>query len=297
MEQVRRSLADGAARRRGYYLLTPGLAREESEALQVPSPRHCRVKVQNQMQRTSYLLTVFIVLTLSFLLVRQTDFFVHARAAQQKDTRAERYELAKRHFPTVDYNEPVLPDTEENRPKKEKQKRFNDLGNWVSAIPQPYLAENLAVVEGSFNFPALPVEKSEIILIGVVGETKARLSENKRNVFSEFMVAVEKVFKTNNQEVRQSSVVTVNRMGGLVKYSNGQTILHRRSGMYMPKIGGRYLFFLNSLNKHDYEILTAYELTEAGVIPLDMASQFFAVEGKTETAILEELRGLITDSN
>lgn len=209
------------------------------------------------MQRTTYLLVVLIVLTLSISLVRRSDLFVEARAVNQKETKAERYELAKRHFPTVDYNEPSLPDTDENRPKKEKQKRFNDWGNWVSAIPQSYSAENLAITEGSFNFPALPVAKSDIILIGVVGETKAHLSENKKNVFSEFLIAVETVFKTSNQEVKQSSVVTVNRMGGFVKYSNGQTILYRRSGMYMPKIGGRYLFFLNSLNKHDYGILTA----------------------------------------
>jgi len=249
------------------------------------------------MQRTTYLLIVLIILILSFSLVRRTNFFVEAHPVKQKDPKAERYELAKRHFPTVDYNEPNLPDTEQNREKKEKKKRFNDLGNWVSTIPQSYIAENLAITEGSFNFPALPVAKSEIILMGVVGETKAQLSENKRNVFSEFMIAVERVFKSSNQEVKQGSVVTINRMGGFVKYSNGQTILYRRSGMYMPKIGGRYLFFLSSLNKHDYGILTAYELTAAGVIPLDMSTEFFAFEGKSETEILERLRGLLPNTS
>lgn len=246
------------------------------------------------MQRATYPLIALIVLTLSFSLVRRSDFFVEARAAKQKDTKAERYELAKRHFPTVDYNEPSLPDTEQNRPKKEKKKRFNDLGNWVFSTTQPYIVENLAT--NYFNFPALPVANSDIILIGVVGETKAHLSENKKNVFSEFMVAVETVFKSSNQEVKQSSIVTANRMGGFVKYPNGQTVLYRRSGIYMPKIGGRYLFFLNSITKHDYGILTAYELTDVGVIPLDMASQFFAFEGKSETEILRELRGLLNTS-
>jgi hypothetical protein len=245
------------------------------------------------MQKTSYLLIILILITLTFSVVRRNEFFVKAQGQNQKDAKAERYEEAKRNFPTVKYDEPNLPDTEENRTKKEKQKRFNDLGNWVFVTTQPHIAEHLAIPEGLFNFPALPVTKSDIILIGVVGETKAHLSENKRNVFSEFLVAVETVFKTSNQEVRQGSAVTINRMGGFVKYPNGHTVLYKRGGMYMPKIGGRYLFFLNALNKHDYGILTAYELTEAGVIPLDMASQFFVLEGKSETEILQELRGLL----
>lgn len=250
------------------------------------------------MQKTTYLLIVLILITLSFSLIRRNYFFVEAWAAgSQKDARAERFEQAKRNFPTVNYDEPNLADTEENRPKKEKQKRFNELGNWVFVSSQPYYEEHLSIPEGLFNFPALPVAKSDLILIGVIGETKGYLSENKRNVFSEFRVAVETVFKASNQEVKQGSVVTANRMGGYVKYPNGQTVLYRRSGMYMPKIGGRYLFFLNSLNKHDYGILTAYELTASGVIPLDMASQCLALEGKSETEILEELRRLVRNTS
>lgn len=254
------------------------------------------------MQKTTYLLVVLIALTLSFSLIRRSYFFVEAHAgrqqpANQKDARAERYEQAKRHFPTVDYDEPNLPDTEENRAKREKKKRFNELGNWVAATTQPYIRQNVSM-KSYFNFPAFPVANSDIILIGVVGETKAHLSENKRNVFSEFIVAVETVLKTSNQQVKEGAVLTVDRMGGVVKYPNGQTVLYRRAGMYMPKIGGRYLFFLNSLNKHDSGILTAYELTEAGAIPLDMSSQFFDVEGKSETQVLQEVRGcLLKTSN
>jgi hypothetical protein len=252
------------------------------------------------MQKTTYLLIVLIVITLSFSVIRRNYFFAEAHVGAQVGSpeagNAERYKQAKRHFPTVDYDELDLPDTEENRAKKEKKKRFNDLGNWVSKFTQPYTKETISSA-GYLNFPALPVANSDIILIGVVGETKAHLSENKRNVFSELTVAVETVFKTSNQQVKLGSVVSVDRMGGFVKYPNGQTVLYRRAGMYIPKTGGRYLFFLNSLNKHDYGILTAYELAETGVIPLDMSSQFFAFEGKSETEILTELRGLLLNSS
>ena len=243
------------------------------------------------MQRTPSLLIVLIVLALSFSLIRRNDILAEAHPYKQKDARAERYEQAKRHFPTVDYNEPTLPDTEENRAKKEKKKRFNELGNWVFANTRPNIAENRSSAN-YFDFPALPVAKSDIILIGVVGESAALLSENKKNVFSEFKVVVETVLKTSDQAMQQSSVVTVNRMGAFVRYPGGQTVLYQRAGMYMPQVGGRYLFFLNSLNKYDYGILTAYELTEAGVIPLDMSTEFFALEGKSESEILRTLHSL-----
>lgn len=249
------------------------------------------------MLKTTYLLIILIIITVTFSLVRRNYFFASVQAGNQKNQKAERYAQAKRHFPTVDYNEPDLPDTAENRPKSEKQKRFNELGNWVSANPQSYIAENLAISEGYFSFPPLPVAKSDVVLIGFVGEAKAHLSENKKNVFSEFKVVVETAFKASNPEVKQGSVVTVNRMGGFVKYPNGQGILYRRSGLYMPKIGTRYLFFLNLLNKHDYGILTAYELTEAGVIPLDMATEVFVLEGRSETEIVRELRSLLLNTS
>jgi hypothetical protein len=60
----------------------------------------------------------------------------------------------------------------------------------------------------------------------------------------------------------------------------------------MPKIGSRYLFFLNSRNKEDY-ILTAYEITAAGVVPLDLSSQSLGLEGISEAEILQRVRGLL----
>lgn len=134
------------------------------------------------MKKTTQLLILLIILTLSLPLGRGSKYLFEAYASAQKDAKAERYEEAKRHFPTVDYNEPSLPATKKIA-KTEKQKRFNDLGNWVFATTQPYIVENLAT--SPFNFPALPVAKSDIVLIGVVSETRAYLSENKRETYSQ----------------------------------------------------------------------------------------------------------------
>lgn len=228
-----------------------------------------------------------------FLLIALTLFA--AQANSQDKAKIERHQKVQGYFPIVDYNESDVPTTEENRAQKEKQRRFNNLGNWVVARTQPYLAESVSSITA--DFPALPVAESNNILIGVVGERTAYLSENKRNVFTEITVAIETVFKTNNPDLQPGSVVAVHRMGGSVKYPNGQTVIYRRGVSYMPKTGGRYLFFLHSLNHYDYGILTAYALTEDGVIPLDLDSQFLTLDGIAETDILQRVRARIKMEN
>jgi len=61
----------------------------------------------------------------------------------------------------------------------------------------------------------------------------------------------------------------------------------------MPKTSVRYLFFIKSRNKHDYNILTGYELTGGIVLPLDMSSQFATFEGTTEEDLVKKLRSQI----
>ena len=65
----------------------------------------------------------------------------------------------------------------------------------------------------------------------------------------------------------------------------------------MPHIGGRYLFFLTSKhNKQDLSIVTAYELTQSGSIPLDELPEVANLMGTTEAEILRKVRKLIQNS-
>ena len=64
------------------------------------------------------------------------------------------------------------------------------------------------------------------------------------------------------------------------------------------QVGSRYLFFLTlKHNKEDLSILTAYELTETGVVPLDeQLPETAALNGVSERDILQRVRGLIANS-
>jgi len=97
--------------------------------------------------------------------------------------------------------------------------------------------------------------------------------------------------------VAQGSVLTIDRVGGHVKYPNGQTVLFRIAGLNMPQLGGRYLLFLNlKHNNKKISILTGYQLTLNGAIPLDELNQVATLTGATEVDILQRLRNLIQNS-
>ena len=198
----------------------------------------------------------------------------------------------KNGFPTAEYNEPDSPDATKNRIRKEKQLRHNDF-KIVASNPPEWQAETVFVGEGVMSFPALPVGESAYIVVGVVTAAEAHVSENKKNVFSEFTVSVSKVFKTANSSVISGTEIAVNRIGGFVKYPNGRTVLYRISGSNMPVVGEKYLLFLTSKNSQDLSILTAYAIQADAVSPLDESEHFEALRGLKEEALFQKVQDLL----
>lgn len=245
------------------------------------------------MPKFTYILLLLIVSTLGLSLFRR-PYSQSAASAAQKPSNPGKAQDAKQHFPVAEYDEPDLLDPAKNLEKKEKQKRHNNF-KFVAKNPQPWQSESVFIPEGNFDFPALPVSASQLIVVGRVGEARAHLSEHKMNVYSEFAIAVNSVLKTPNKALTEGSLLTVERLGGNVRYPSGQKVLFRISGWNMPKVGSEYLFFLNSRNKADWEIVTAYELTESGVLPLDESSQFQALAGTSSLGLLNQVRALIAE--
>lgn len=246
------------------------------------------------MPKFTYFLVVLVVSTLGLSLVKRAHFTWAASSATQTALKPDRSQEAKQHFPTAEYVEPDLADPEKNAAKKEKQKRHDNF-KLVAKNPQPWQTESIFIPEGNFDFPALPVSTSQLIVVGRVTEASAHLSERKTNVYSEFLIVLSSILKTPAKQITENSVLTVERLGGNVRYPNGQKILFRISGWNMPKVGSEYLFFLNSRNKLDWEIVTAYELTDTGVLPLDESSQFEALKGTPSTEIFKQVRTLVSE--
>jgi hypothetical protein len=153
------------------------------------------------------------------------------------------------------------------------------------------------------DLPALPIEKSVAVVIGRVDRASAFLSENKTNIYSEFSVNVESVFKSQGQHaLKPDSLITVQREGGRVKLSSGRIAVSAVDRQDMPQVGKRYLFFLTHYfvsAADDLQILTAYELREGRIYPLDLLSSTHPISkyaGVSETDFLTDLSNALAKS-
>ncbi len=221
-----------------------------------------------------------------------------ANCQKTETTALQRHEASKRRYPVADYDEAEPSEPSKRAARKEKQKRYNKFP-LVMKNPHPDTAETSFIAENAFDFPAIPVDKSDLIVVGDVVGGEAHLSEDKQNVFSELTVQVNKVLKTlRPSEPTPGAVITIERVGGFVRYPNGRKVLYRGAGFGMPRVGGRYVLFLNSIGLSDnYTILTGYELGEKGVEPLDFSQQFEAFRGFDVPTFLSTLNDLLSKSS
>ena len=200
------------------------------------------------------------------------------------------YQDRRDRYPEVAAEE-TEPDDPAKKAKLKKQKQRYDKDAPFSN-PGPNDEELAFLPEWQFNFPALPVLKSDVIVIGQVLNAEAHRSDNKMNVFSNFEVRVDEVLKGN---VKVGNVINVQRIGGVVKYTGGRKVLFRLSRNGMPGVGARYALFLNVLDE-DYTILTAYEFAADGVVPLDNSTQFEVYKGVNEVSFTASLRNAISQA-
>jgi len=248
------------------------------------------------MQKLTCVLFILVLGTLGLSSARTGNLSSATIAGQQdiEQKGREHNQKIKDRFPTADYNQVDSPDPEKNA----KRRRYNN-GSMVSPTVYPGIAESVLIGEPPITFPPLPVAESDIVVVGTVGRGQAHLSENKKNIFSEFTLIVEDVLKSKTSGMGQGSLLTVDRIGGHVMYPDGQRVLYRVHGGDMPQVGSRYLLFLTSTHhKEDLSILTGYELTEKGAVPLDEhLTEAAKLAGVSEKEILQKVRALIANSS
>lgn len=119
------------------------------------------------------------------------------------------------------------------------------------------------------HLPALPVAESTAIVFGEVTSAEAHLSNDRTEIYSEFSVNVEKVFKDKNNSVNLDEKLLVSRLGGEVRFASGRInkyTIHRQG---MPQNGEHYIFFLRRSENSDFSILTGYRIANRHVTPLD----------------------------
>jgi hypothetical protein len=116
-----------------------------------------------------------------------------------------------------------------------------------------------------------PFEESDAVVVGGITNGQAYLSNDKRDIYSEFKVKVKDIVKTSAQPyLREGDTIDVQRHGGAVRLSSGKIVMCGSKDYSMPQIGKRYLLFLKyDPSTEDFRLLTGYQLEGSCVYELD----------------------------
>lgn len=200
------------------------------------------------------------------------------------------------HYPLVEY---VSSATDPSPKRKDKSKKYN-------SKHAPRISESSGqifhITDWDRNLPALPASRSAAIVIGKVVDAKAYLSEDEANVYSEFSIRVDEILKNDNQNpLTVGGTFLADREGGRVRLPSGKIVVAAVSHQDMPRVGKTYVLFLtNSFPKsgetEGLYLLTAYELSESGVFPLDQVLDSHPIaryKGTNRQTFLTDLRNAI----
>ena len=216
-----------------------------------------------------------------FLAVGTTLIVNSQRQDEQSKRRQQLQQLQRiqQDVPIANYNEP-LPNDVGERVKRQKKNRARNIKE-----DQPGEARRFMLTEqreSGYTYtpkhlsvqPAIPAKQSDSIIVGEIINGEAYLSEDKVSIYSEFAVRNLGVLKNITPESLGSERPTiVSRGGGGVRFPSGKVIFDLNTDNPMPRIGKRYLFFLNYSDEAGFSIITAYELLQGQVFPLDGLSR------------------------
>jgi len=215
------------------------------------------------------------------------------RGTLQEITR-KRQELEAR-VPTIDYDSPEPANPAEKAKRRNRNKHYDKRGLVAGA---PSDSGTATILDSEFDPPALPVAMSDVVLTADVLNSEAHLSNDKSGVYSEFNVQVDTVLKGTVPTLSQTNLISVSRLGGMVRYPSGQKVLYEIAHQNMPAIGKRYLFFLKATDDAQaYEIVTGYEIGPERVLPLDRGVRFEAFRGIDSVVFLNTVRDAIANKN
>jgi hypothetical protein len=249
---------------------------------------------EGTMARPKYLASMIVVFAVGVLLLTSALANRQGSGNQQKIAREENPDFSR--FPIVDFQalEPVEPTARVAR--EAKGRKYNN-----KHLPQ--LSDNTYQIYSNTDWdvrlPALPVERSAAVVIGMVKSAHAYVTPDKTGIYSEFQVALGTVIKNDPKNlINADATITVERKGGRARMPSGRIVISWVSHQNMPRVGGRYLLFLthdfetpNDTGK-DFYLLTGYELRDGQVRLLDDTQPGHPItryDGATETTLLNDL--------
>lgn len=238
-------------------------------------------------------LTVAVSTSLSSLRPRQPT----GEVAQDQKALQRPQDEDEEQYPTVDYDSLGAADPEKKEKRKVKNARHDK--SHIVKEDNPMVRRSVYHSEWDLGLPALPIARSGIIISGVVLDANAYLSNDRTGIYSEFTVKVDDILKSNGSaSLTLGGAISVERSGGAVRYPSGRKLLYVVAAQRMPRVGHRYLFFLEGGGfDQNFVVVTAYELKTEHVVPLDDAQQFRQYNGVKVADFLEMVRSSVAQLN
>jgi hypothetical protein len=201
---------------------------------------------------------------------------------------------AESKLPMVDFDgpEPVDPRKQQKIFARGKKYDKSELGI------DPSSDAVMSLEHWATGLPAIPVDESDVVVVGNVVAAQAHLTEGKVRVFSEFTILVSEILKNDSEsQIQVNDSIDADRFGGRVRFAGGRVGLYFIGGQGMPQVGKQYLLFLTtSGGKDDYHILTGYELRDGQVHLLDNPAGGHPIslrEGADAASFLNEVRAAV----
>lgn len=247
--------------------------------------------------KKSLLLVISLVVFCSLvsLIILQTQAqkevcYPEEKANQQENFRGD--------FPSVNYE--YSPENTVDLNRKNKSKKYNKVD-----VLNPNINEDtieVAFYDWEIDLESIPVDKSQVIVIGKINDSQAHLSESNSSVYSEFKIEVEKVLKDDVPlNLKDNKYLFAERQGGIVRYPSGFETWYFVAGQRMPKTGNKYVLFLThdfpflGYQNQDFYLITAYEIKAGKIFPLDNPSGgkhplVTTYNGKDAATLLKDLQ-------
>jgi hypothetical protein len=191
---------------------------------------------------------------------------------------------------------PEESDAQKRAARKSKNRRYNHSSpRALDLTKQEDGHISGRVDESPYPLP-LPMETSDLIILGSVTKRQPYLSENNTSIYTEFNVQTEEVLKQRARSpVKAKDVVVAEREGGGIRLPDGRVTRHFVDGIgFMPEVGKRYVLFLKTnVGDEDYTIVCSYELRADRIIPLEDISDRAPYLGLTEKEFLQVVKEAI----
>ena len=238
------------------------------------------------------IIAVFTVVGITALAALHSQNQGGSISSQQRDPLSFRQQGGdETQYPIVDFEAPEAPDPQLRTIRRNRGRKYNREQERVNI----HIVQSAENYHWPANFPPLPTSQSTAVVIGQIADAQAYLSEDRRNVYSEFTVLTDEIIKNDNQNpILNGSTILVQREGGRVRFSTGHIGRYFTVGLGMPRVGRRYVLFLER-DGQDYCILTGYELRAGRVFPLDSSGvvHFDRYSNSDQETFLDEVRATV----